>query len=63
MRSSPTSTLLRHRNSVISEFGAGATPADFPDGHRGHLPSMTLMPSHTAPTKPVTITVIMALNK
>src|SRR5216684_1296077 len=27
-----------------------------------HLPSMTLTPSHTAPTKPVTIMVMMALN-
>jgi hypothetical protein len=27
-----------------------------------HLPSMTLMPSHTAPTKPATIVVITALK-
>src|SRR6202171_351837 len=27
-----------------------------------HLPSMTLMPSHTAPTKPETIMVMTALN-
>jgi hypothetical protein len=27
-----------------------------------HLASVALMPSHTAPTKPVTITVIAALN-
>src|SRR3954469_20273514 len=27
-----------------------------------HLPSVALMPSHTAPTKPVTITVIIALK-
>ena len=29
---------------------------------RDHLPSVALMPSHTAPTKPVTITVIAALK-
>lgn len=28
----------------------------------GHFPIMTLMPSHTAPTKPVTMTVMTALN-
>src|SRR5258706_15830964 len=32
------------------------------DGGADHLPSMTLRPSHTAPTKPVTIMVITALN-
>ena len=29
---------------------------------RDHLPSVALMPSHTAPTKPVTITVMTALK-
>src|SRR6266404_1749062 len=32
------------------------------DGGADYLPSMTLRPSHTAPTRPVTIMVITALN-
>lgn len=32
------------------------------DNRENHLPIITLMPSHTAPTKPVTIIVITALK-
>jgi hypothetical protein len=40
------------KNNSARDYNAGAD----------HLPSMTLTPSHTAPTSPVTMIVITALN-
>jgi hypothetical protein len=57
-RQRPTARLLdagQSANPIVIEPKATDTLAD-------HLPSVALMPSHTATPRPVTITVMTALN-
>src|SRR5437016_13884761 len=56
----PYSASPRDRQQRMVRAGKQQCSKD--DVGADHLPSMTLRPSHTAPTRPVTIMVITALN-
>ena len=51
-----------HRSRPVEPHAEQGGGSEDEDGYADHLPKAALMPIQTAPTKPVAITVMTALN-